>query len=66
MLPNYINSRVANALVEARAALHLAETQHRRTDCLRVAVEALNGALRNLIMEDDEAKKARNKESAER
>lgn len=61
-----LNYLVACALTEARRALLLAEMHGRRTDCLNVAVEALNGALRNLIFEDDERARIATQEQEEK
>ncbi len=43
----------ARALERAEQALDRAQREGRRTDCLRVAVEALEGALRNVRWEDN-------------
>ncbi len=47
-------SNIETALVYARDALNTAWKYHRRKDCLSVAVQALEGALRNVVEEDEE------------
>lgn len=46
---------IHRAIVAAECALMSAERLGRRTDCLRQAVDALRGALRNVAMEDADA-----------
>lgn len=48
-----IRNETREALHHARAALNLSRNYQERRDCLRVAVEALEGALRNVEYELD-------------
>jgi hypothetical protein len=47
---------VSYALWAANLALHSAEFRSRRQDCLRSAVQSLEGALKNVVHEDAEVK----------
>jgi len=51
-------ANVETALHAAGHALDTAQAYGRRTDCLRTAVSALEGALKNVEFEDAEAARA--------